>query len=363
MTATRAEPQRAAATVGRAARRIRIGAVAAVLAGAIVLAIVVSAGAGQLALAPGETLRVLLAGPDAASAGHGIDPASAGAVWTIRVPRILLAALVGAALAVSGGLMQAVFANPLADPGVVGVSAGAALGAALAIVLGWTALGSWTVAAAAFVAALGTTLFVVATARAEGRTEVVTLVLTGIAITAFSGAGLALMTFLGDTTTREQIVFWQLGTLGGTRWHELAVLAPIALLGIVAAVLLGRRLDALALGEREAGHLGVDVERLRTMTIVLVALLTGTAVAFTGIIGFVGLVVPHIVRMAIGPAHRPLLAVSALGGALLVLAADTTARTVVPGAELPIGMLTTLIGGPYFFYLLRRMRRATGSWA
>ncbi len=338
--------------------RARRGAgVAVALVVAVLLGVGIAAGMGQLNLSIPDLARTLLAGPS------GADTPAEAAVWAVRMPRIVLSVLVGAALAVSGALMQAVFANPLADPGIVGVSSGAALGAAATIVFGWTLFGPWTVAVAAFLAALATTLFVYTAARADGRTEVITLVLTGIAVTAFSGAGLALLMTLGDTTSREQIVFWQLGSLNGTRWNEVAIVLPVVLVTVTIAVFLGRSLDALALGERQAEHVGVHVERLRGVAILLVALATGATVAFTGVIGFVGLVVPHMVRLAIGPSHRMLLLVSALGGALLVLVADTLARTLVPGAELPIGMLTTLIGGPYFFVLLRRTRRATGAWA
>ena len=207
------------------------------------------------------------------------------------------------------------------------------------------------------------TALVYATARSGGRTEVVTLVLTGVAINAVGGAVIALMTFLGDNSAREEIIFWQLGSLNGTRWENVWVAGPIALVGVGLAFLFTRKLDLLALGERPARHLGVDVERMRRQVIVLVAILTSAAVAFAGIIGFVGLVVPHILRMAMGPGHRVLLPASALGGALLLLIADTVARTLVPNADLPIGMLTALVGGPFFFWLIRRTRKTAGGWS
>jgi iron complex transport system permease protein len=169
--------------------------------------------------------------------------------------------------------------------------------------------------------------------------------------------------FVADSGSREQIVFWQLGSLNGSRWTEVAIVAVVAALGTAAAIVLGRRYDLLALGERNARHLGVNVEALRIGSIVLVALLTGVAVAFCGIIAFVGLVVPHVIRMAIGPAHRQLIAASAIGGGVLMVFADLLARSVVPGADLPIGLLTSLIGGPFFFFLLFRQRRRSGGWA
>jgi iron complex transport system permease protein len=243
------------------------------------------------------------------------------------------------------------------------VSSGAALGAALAIVTGMLALGEWTIALLAFAGGLGATLLVYGVSRANGRTEVVTLLLTGIAVNAFGGAGLAFLLFMAGTASREQIVFWQLGSLSGSLWRESLLVLVVAVVGTVVAIVLGRRYDILSLGERNARHLGIDVERLRFWSIVLVALLTGAAVAFVGIISFVGLVIPHLMRMILGPSHRALLTASAFGGALLIVVADLLSRTLVSGAELPIGLLTSLIGGPFFFVLLWRQRRASGGWA
>jgi len=290
------------------------------------------------------------------------DPVVSATLEVVRFPRIVMALSVGAALAVAGALMQAVFGNPLAEPGVVGVSSGAALGASTAIVFGISAAGGG-VALLAFLGGLGATLLVYAVARAGGRTEVVTLLLTGIAINAFAQAGLAFVLFLADTASREQIVFWQLGSLAGSVWSEVLIVMPVLLLGTILAVLMAHRLDLLALGERNARHLGVDVEQLRIIAIVLVALLTGVAVAFAGIIAFVGLVVPHIIRMALGPSHRGLLIASAVGGGALLAIADLLTRTIVQGADLPIGMLTALVGGPFFFGLLYQQRRRSGGWA
>jgi iron complex transport system permease protein len=203
---------------------------------------------------------------------------------------------------------------------------------------------------------------VYAVARAGGRTEVVTLLLTGIAVNAFAQAGLAFVLFLADTASREQIVFWQLGSLAGSLWTEVVVVVPLLVVGVAVALIIGRQLDVLSLGERNARSVGVDVEGLRILAIILVALLTAAAVAFAGIIAFVGLVVPQIIRMALGPAHRGLLIASAGGGAALMLWADLLTRTLVEGADLPIGMLTALIGGPFFFALLYQQRRRSGGW-
>ncbi len=340
---------------------------ATLLFGTLTIALVVltiyAAGRGQLSVPPGEVWGSIM---------HrlGIDwgpmpthPQGDNTLWQVRFPRIALAILVGAALSTAGALMQGIFGNPLAEPSVVGVSTGAAFAAAVVIVFQIQLIGSWTTALFAFVGGLVTTLLVYFLSRADGRTEVVTLVLTGIAVNAVCAAGLALMIFLGDTQAREQIVFWQLGSLNGTRWQYVGVVAPLVLVGLVGAMLMARKLDVLALGDRAARHVGIDVERLRLVAIVLVALLTAAAVSFAGIIAFVGLVVPHLIRMIVGPGHRVLVPASALAGAVLLLGADLIARTAVAYADLPIGMLTSLVGGPFFFWLLRRTRKTAGGWA
>jgi iron complex transport system permease protein len=346
--------------VSRAPRAVILSvSLAALLVGGVVL----SAMLGQLAISPGEVIGSVLRAMGIPNSLAPTDPIVESTLWVVRFPRIAMALSVGAALAVAGAVMQAIFGNPLAEPGVVGVSSGGALGAAIGIVVGATALGSGTIAIFAFLGGLGATLLVYAVSRANGRTEVVTLLLTGIAVNAFAGAGLAFMLFVADSGSREQIVFWQLGSLGGSRWSEVVIVVVIATLGTAVAIVLGRRYDLLALGERNARHLGVNVEQLRIGSIVLVALLTGVAVAFVGIIAFVGLVVPHVIRMAIGPAHRPLIVASAVGGGALLVLSDLLARSIVPGSDLPIGLLTSLIGGPFFFFLLFRQRRRSGGWA
>lgn len=329
----------------------------------LVAGVLVSSAAGQLPIAITEVVGALGRGIGIDNAWAPADDVLYQALWQIRFPRVAMSLLVGAALAVAGAVMQAIFGNPLAEPGVVGVSSGAALGAAMGIVSGGVLAGVVGTAALAFAGGVGATLLVYFMARSHGRTEVVTLLLTGIAVNAFAGAGLAFVLFAGDSAAREQIVFWQLGSLGGSRWNEVAVVAVLCLVAVAAAMTMARHYDLLALGERTASHLGVRVERLRILSIVLVAVLTGAAVAFAGIIAFVGLVVPHAIRMMIGPGHRMLLIASVLGGGVLLVWADLFARTAVTGAELPIGLLTSLIGGPFFFSLLRRARSRQGGWA
>lgn len=343
--------------------RLRATALVLLLAGLLVGGIVASAVTGQLAVAPTEVLGSLLRAMGIDNAWAPTDPIVESTLWVVRFPRIVMGLMVGASLAVAGAVMQAIFGNPLAEPGVVGVSSGAALGASIAITIGASVLGGPGVAVFAFIGGLVATLLVYAVARAGGRTEVVTLLLTGIAINAFAQAGIAFVLFIADSASREQIVFWQLGSIAGSLWNQVLIVAVVAVFGTLAALFLARRLDLLALGERNARQLGVNVERLRIVAIVLVALLTGAAVAFTGIIAFVGLVVPHIIRMIIGPAHRGLILASAVGGGALLVIADLMTRTLIAGAELPIGMLTSLVGGPFFFYLLYRQRRRSGGWA
>lgn len=336
-----------------------LGVLGAVLVGCMVWA----AASGQLKIPAGEVVGSVLhhLGLDWGSVPQ--HPQGDATLWQVRFPRVAMAVLVGAALGAAGAVMQGVFGNPLAEPGVVGVSAGAAVLAAAVIVFDLTFLGPWTVAIAAFAGGLLTTLAVYLLSRNGGRTEVVTLVLTGIAINAMAGGALAFMMFLGDTSAREEIVFWQLGSLNGSRTDHVVVTAVIAGVGLVGALAMAHKLDLLALGDRGARHVGVDVERVRLICIVVVAVLTAAAVAFAGIISFVGLIIPHLMRLVVGPGHRALVPASALAGAVLLVLADLFARSAVAYADLPIGMLTSLVGGPIFFWLLRAARRSAGGWA
>jgi iron complex transport system permease protein len=313
-------------------------------------------------IAPAEVVAIL-AHHLGLSLGGAVDPQQDVVLWAIRLPRVVLGIAVGAGLGVCGTALQAVFRNPLADPGLIGVSSGAAVGAAAAVVTGFAGLGAVTLPTAAFAAALVSTLVVYALARHGGRTEVVTLLLTGLALNAIANAALGFLLFVSNDQQLRTIVFWTLGSLGGATWRSVL---PALLLVLAAAVVLPLRagdLNLLALGEREARHLGVETERVRLGVIVLTALATGAAVAVAGVVGFVGLVVPHLVRLVTGPDNRIVLPASALLGALLLVLADLASRTLAAPAELPLGVLTSLIGGPFFLWLLLRFRRTQGEWA
>lgn len=321
----------------------------------------VSAGVGQFAVPVSDVVTSVL---HHLGIGPGLaDPFAEGTLWQVRFPRVVLALLVGGVLGVAGALMQGVFGNPLAEPAVVGVSAGAAVGASLSIVAGLTFLGAFTTPTLGFLGGLVTTMTVYLLARSRGKSEVVTVILTGVAVNAVASALIAFLMFSGDRAAREQIVFWQLGSLASARWPYVLTILPLVAVGIVVALVLARRLDLLALGERPARHLGVNVEALRLTTIVVVALMVSAAVSYSGIIGFVGLIVPHGVRMLTGQGHRVLIPASLLAGALLLGIADLAARTLFDYADLPIGILTALVGGPCFFWLLLRTRRRSGGWA
>lgn len=284
-------------------------------------------------------------------------------VLDIRLPRLVLGMLVGAALAVSGALMQGLFRNPLADPGLVGVGAGAGLGAVGAIVLAGmlppalaAAAGIYAVPIAAFAGGWIATLLLYRVATRGGRTSMATMLLAGIALGALAGALTGILIYLADDRQLRDLTFWGLGSLAGANWAKVAAAAPLLLAALAAAPCLGRGLNALALGEASAGHMGVPVERVKTGAILLVAAATGAAVAVSGGIGFVGIVVPHLLRLVIGPDHRGLLPASALLGAVVLTLADALARTLVAPTELPIGIVTAVLGAPVFLWILLRRR-------
>ena len=271
----------------------------------------------------------------------------------IRLPRVLFAMVTGAGLAISGAAMQALFRNPLAEPGLIGISAGGALGAVAAIVL--FSGGFWVTAPSAFIGSLLATLCAYAVGRRVPG--VAGLLLAGVAITAMAFSLIGVLTFIATDAQLRDLTFWNMGRLGGANWALLAFLGPWVLLVSVWLVSQWRVMNALLLGEREAQHLGYALKRVRAKLVLASALIVGPLVAATGTIVFVGLVVPHLVRMTLGANHRWLLPATVIAGALALVLADWAARTVVVPAELPIGLVTGLVGGPFFLWLLARGRR------
>ncbi len=284
-------------------------------------------------------------------------------LFNIRFPRVIGAALVGSILALAGTSIQGVFKNPLADPSIIGISAGAALSAAVVIVIlsslvSFAAWGGLSVLSlTTFVGAFFTAWLVFKIAQHHKKTNIATLLLAGIAINAFSGAIMGALIYSANDVQLRSITFWTMGSLGGLNWTQLGILSIAAIVCWIFLVPIGKSLNALALGENEAFLMGVSSEKIKRRVIVISSIAVGSTVAFCGMIGFVGLVVPHILRLWIGPDHRFLLPASALGGALLLIWADTFARTIVAPTELPIGILTSAIGAPLFLYLLIQQKK------
>lgn len=300
------------------------------------------------------------------------DPALLGrdelVLWSIRIPRIAIAGMIGGLLALSGAIMQGLFRNPLADPALVGVSSGGAFAAAAAIVISDSAWGASfrflqleLLPVAAFAGSLLTTVALYKIASRDGRTSVAIFLLAGLAIAAIANAGIGLLVFVADDRQLRDITFWLLGSLSGATWPKAAMVAPVALVALAALPLIARGLDVLVLGEAEAFHSGIDVERLKKISIVLISAMTGVAVSICGVVGFVGIVVPHLLRIVIGPGHRMLLPASVFLGAILLIGADTIARVLAAPAEVPIGILTAALGAPFFLFILLRQRKLIAS--
>lgn len=341
-------------------RYVRPAAVLAVLAAGLFAAVVLATAVGVVALPYGETARIVFA--KLLGLSSGAAPASEAIIWGVRMPRVAAAGLVGLALATSGAAMQALFKNPLASPDLIGVSTGGAVGAVAAIFLGWSLVSPWLMPAAAFAGALAAAALVYALGTRAGRTDIATLLLAGVAVSAFGGALISLLYHFVDDGVLRQIVYWLMGNLGGKRWEHVLAMAPFVGVGAMGLVLFSSELNMLMGGEDDAKAMGVAVERTKRWVLVLVALSTGAAVSVAGIIGFVGLIVPHILRLVIGPDHRWLLPASGLAGAAFLILADLAARTVFSPVELRTGIVTALCGAPFFLHLLMK-RRELVRWS
>jgi len=343
------------ATRGRRSHRL----VFAGATGLLLLAFVIAAGTGAYAISPGQLLRVIGA---LLTGTH--DPSPEYLVFVnIRLPRLLLGVVAGFGLGMSGTLMQGLFRNPLADPGLIGISSGAALAAGITIVLGaWLmpalprTLGSWTLVSMAFAGGFAVTMLIYALSQGDGGTRMALMLLAGVAVNALAGAGLGFLSVIATDEQLRSLQFWLLGSLGGARWSAVLLVGVVVFLACLVALTLAGPLNAIALGESQATLLGVNVEATKRRAIVVTACAVGAITATTGIVGFIGLIAPHWVRMVTGPDHRVVLPLSGIVGAALLLCADAIARTAMAPSELPLGVLTAFIGVPMFLLMLRHFR-------
>lgn len=295
-----------------------------------------------------------------------IDPnwaaSSEQIILKVRLPRVILAILVGACLSLAGAGFQGVLRNPLADPYTLGVASGSAVGAAFIILFGFHTIlfGTWTIPLVAFVTGLISLLIVLRLANVQGKYKLETIILSGVVVSAFLGAIVSFMVSMSDQVVNE-IVFWLMGSLALRGWSFTFVLMPYLAIGLVVLLSYGRTLNLFALGERQAAHLGVNIKRTRLVVLIVSTLITAAAVSIVGTIGFVGLVVPHLVRLLVGPDYRLLLPLTVIFGAIYVLWADTIARTLLSPTEIPLGVVTAVLGAPFFAYLLRRNKQMSGG--
>jgi iron complex transport system permease protein len=345
-------PARPVAWIGRPRRR------SIVLAGSGILALVavmcIGVAMGSVAIAPMDTLAIVTHHLFGIDLGRTWPASAETIVWDLRVPRVLTSLVVGTALAVAGATFQGLLRNPLADPYVLGTASGAALGAAIAVLLPVriVVLGFGLLQGLAFVGALASIYTVYRLSRIGGLSPLTSLLLTGYAVGSLLAAGLAMAMYLSGAALR-QIFSYLLGGFESSSWPQLAGTLPIVVVGCALILLRARSLNGLLLGEETAAHLGIDVGRERVILLALASLITAAAVAVSGLIGFVGLVVPHVVRLIVGPNARLVLPLSALGGAVLLASADVIARS---AGEIPVGIVTALVGAPFFIVLLRRAR-------
>lgn len=333
------------------------------LAGILLLLSLLSLSRGSLETPVLEVMKVLLERGSFGAWSGEVDARVATVLWEIRLPRVLVAAGVGAALATAGACLQGLFRNPLADPGLIGVSSGGAIGSILAISsLGWLPwLGGWAAALQvpiwAMAGSMAATVVVYRVARIAGKTHISTLLLAGIAVNALAGAVVGAVLYTSDNDALRRFTFWTLGSLHTTTWQTVGIMTPFIVLPLMILPRYRNALNAFLLGEAEAYHLGFNTQVVKRIVVGLCAVMVGVTVAFCGLIGFVGLVVPHLGRLIWGPDFRQLIPASALLGAILLIAADLLARTLNAPAEIPIGVVTSLLGAPFFLYLIHRRKR------
>lgn len=331
------------------------------LTGALLWAV----GAGAVSIGPAEIISIF-SHKAGLEWGVPFTEQQESVLWIIRLPRVIMALLIGSTLSVCGAAMQGLFRNPMADPALIGISSSGSTAAVLMIVLGGklfegyqSIIGQYSLNLATFAGALLATVMIYRFSRQQGKTNIGIMLLAGIAMNAIAGAITGFITLAASDQQLRSVTFWMMGSLGGANWINLAGILPFCLSCILGLPLMATALNAFSLGESDAAYLGIRTERLKTVVMLLCAMGVGASVAVSGIIGFVGLVVPHIIRMIIGPEHRKLLIASALAGATLLILADLLSRTVAAPIEIPIGIITAMAGGPFFLYLLVREKKKT----
>jgi iron complex transport system permease protein len=322
------------------------------LVAALFISVIVSLCVGTVMIPPARVLGVFT--------GQNTNAAEISIIFNSRLPRVLLGGIVGAALSIAGVAMQGVFRNPMASPSVLGISSGAAFGAALAMILGISFVGgAFAAPAMAFVFCIGTMFLVYGVSRTGGIVPVETLLLAGIAIGALFAALVSFMQYISGEAL-AQVVFWLMGGLRDASWTYVIVVLPFIVLGSAMIAYFARDLNLMTIGEDHASSLGVDTQRVILVLMVATSLVVGAAVSVSGVIGFVGLIIPHMIRLMVGPDHRILMPASILAGASFLMVTDALARVVVAPGELPVGIITAILGAPFFLYLLRRRRHAMG---
>lgn len=323
-----------------------------ILAVCLAVSMVLEIGIGPMAIPVSHII------PDTFAYLSGHHSPDSIVIGAIRWPRLLVAMLVGSGLAIAGAVLQAVFKNPMSDPGVIGVSSGGALGAVLTISLGWSASSAWATPVGAFVCSFIVVILIYRLSTSRQRTNLYALLLAGVALGSLCSAIITAILDFSPAQTMQQMMFWLFGGLDGSNWHEVWLLAVFDLIAMVLFMVMAWALDIMMTGEENAEGVGVPVQRIKQLTLVLCALLVGVCVSTTGVISFVGLIVPHLLRQFVGSRHRLLLPACALGGAMLLTLSDLVARTVFSPVELNVGVVTSCLGAPFFLYLLFRRQRA-----
>ncbi|HTN17435.1 MAG TPA: iron ABC transporter permease [Chitinophagaceae bacterium] len=330
----------------------------------LIISIMLGMGMGAVSISPLQVMAIL-AKKIGISSGVSYTDVQESVLVAIRMPRVIMAVLIGSSLAISGAAMQGLFRNPLADPSLIGISSGASFAAVASIVLGISTVtsitgitGTYALSFVTFFGALVTAIIVYRLSQSGGKTIIATMLLAGIAINALAGAGTGIFTYAATDAQLRSITFWMLGSLGGASWNNVIGIIPFTLLPVFVFPFMAKALNAFSIGESNAAHLGTNTELVKRIVVLLTALCVGASVAVAGVISFVGLVVPHIIRLTAGPDNRYLLLLAPVLGALLLVSADLVARTLFIPAEVPIGIITSMIGAPVFLYMVVKELRS-----